>query len=651
MIQNKSRLRYFLLPLLVAAMGMAAFSTAEKKATVSFRNLAFRDTIYVINVNEMTIEPSSKLMTLEGDVVLKQGNTIFKCNRAIKNDSLNTFEAWGKVHIKDADTTNIYADHLKYFGDTKIANLDGNVKLTDGLVVLTTPHLVYNMNTHIGTYSDGGKIVNKKTVITSREGLYYSDLKDVYFKKDVVVKDPAYDITTDSLWYNTGTQVARFIAQTHIRDSARRTIDTREGFYNLQTGEAEFSDRPFINDDNKTTLNADNVYLNDNIARAEGNAVVVDSVRGTIIIANLIYQNRLNEAVLATQKPVMIIKQDKDSIYVAGDTLFSAKLTDLYEIRSTRAEDSTLVTDSASAVTTGTLETDSIKIASQRAAAPAAKPAPGRKAVAKTIGTDSLATVPRPDSSIRQKPSQSGQVGPVVPGRDKSTIPATDSALRLANRQAADDTVKDSSSPLSLATGKIKKDSTAEDSTNRYFEAFHNVRIYSDSTQAICDSLFYSFKDSTFRMFVNPVVWGKESQITGDTILLHTKNKQPHWMEVFDNSFLVSHLEKEAFNQIKSSRMDAYFLDGGLDSVRAKGSAESIYYMQDGDSAYTGINQSTSDIIDVYFKNREMDKFVMRSNVDGTIFPMRQKSPSEMRLQGFSWQEALRPKSKYELFQ
>ena len=59
------------------------------------------------------------------------------------------------------------------------------------------------MQTNIGTYKNGGKVVNKKSVLTSKEGYYYADLKDVYFKKNVLLKDPAYNIDTDSLLYNT----------------------------------------------------------------------------------------------------------------------------------------------------------------------------------------------------------------------------------------------------------------------------------------------------------------------------------------------------------------------------------------------------------------------------------------------------------------
>jgi len=113
----------------------------------------------------------------------------------------------------------------------------------------------------------------------------------------------------------------------------------------------------------------------------------------------------------------------------------------------------------------------------------------------------------------------------------------------------------------------------------------------------------------------------------------------------------VNKLEKEAYNQVKSSRIDAYFVKGDIDSVRARGSAECIYYLQDKDSAYTGINQSQSDIMDVYFKQKEIQRVVFRSQVKGTLWPIRQKNPSEMRLENFKWLEARRPKTKYELFE
>jgi len=489
------------------------------------------------------IDSVTEIQILAGSVRLKQGNSIFECDSCVINKRLNLFEAFGNVHINDSDTTNVYSDHLRYLTDRKVAYLDGNVKLTDGKGTLTTPTLEYDMNTKVGIYRNGGRVVNKETVLTSEEGFYYADLKDVYFKKKVRLKDPSYDLETDSLLYNTGTEIVRFIAETFVKDSSGRTIKTREGYYDKRTGKAEFGQRPVITDKNIQATGG-TIISNDStgITQIFDRGIIIDTAAKTTVIADTIFYDKKNESFLAFAKPLMIIEQEQDSIFIAADTLFSAKLSALY-------------------------------------------------------GTK--------DSVIKK------------------------------------DTLK----------GMTVVDVKTKDSTDRYFEAFRNVRIFSDSLQAVCDSMFYSFKDSVFRLYDQPVVWSNENQITGDTILLYTKNKKADKMQVFKNSFIASIIKPEIFNQVKSTRMDAYFVNGDIDSVRARGSAECIYYIQDEDSAFTGINQSSSEIMDIYFREKELQRVVFRTAVKGTIWPMKQKSPGEMRLQNFKWRDAERPKTKYELFE
>ena len=496
------------------------------------------------------IDDSTQLQILAGNVKLRQGKSLFYCDSCVINNRAGIFEAFGNVHINDADTADAYSNYLRYLIDKKIAYLSGNVKLTDGKGTLTTSSLEYDINTKIGIYTTGGRVINKNTNLTSGEGYYYTDLKDVYFKNNVELKDPAYYLKTDSLLYNTETETARFIAYTFIRDSSGREIETTEGFYNLRTGKAEFGKRPFIKD-GRRTIRADKVALDDStgISQAEGNVVIVDSAQNTIVIAGQVFSNNKKETMLATRKPLMIIKQDNDSIYITADTLFSARLTDLYN-----SKDSILK--------------DTLK------------------------GVNVIST--NEDSIHTDKKS---------------------------------------------------------DSTNRYFEAFRNVRIFSDSLQAICDSMFYSFRDSVFRLYDEPVVWSNENQITGDTILLFTKNKKADHLTVWENSFMVSKLDPEIFNQVKATHMEGYFTEGAIDSVRAKGLAQTIYYLQDEDSSYSGINESSSDILDLYFEKRELHKVVFRSAVSGTIWPIKQKDPREMRLPDFNWHETKRPKSKEEMFE
>ena len=482
------------------------------------------------------------VQTLAGKVVVQQANTLFYCDSCILNPDANVFEAFGNVHINDKDTVDVYANYLRYFTNQRMAYLRGAVKLTDGHGTLTTPSLEYDVANKIGTYKEGGRVVNNKSVLTSVEGVYYADVRDIYFKRTVVLNDPAYHLTTDSLLYNTETTLATFISKTFLRDSSGRTVETTAGQYDLRARNAIFTQRTTIRDGDITVIG--NEIANDDaagISQVRGNGVLIDKKQGMTLLGNEIFANKKTEAYLATKKPLMIIKQNDDSIYVAADTLFSARLSDLYK-----------------------------------------------------------------------KPVDSAKAAPV---RGKKLQPV------------------------------------GKDSTDRYFEAFRNVRVFSDSLQSVSDSLFYSFKDSTFRLFQNPVVWSTDNQITGDTIYVATKNKKPQHARVFENGLVINQMQPAVFNQVKGTRIDAFFKEGEIDSVRAKGAAESIYWVQDSDSAFTNVNQSASEIMDAYFVAGDLARVVFRSNVQGTLWPASQKTPAEMRLKNFQWLDARRPKTKYDLFE
>jgi lipopolysaccharide export system protein LptA len=188
------------------------------------------------------------------------------------------------------------------------------------------------------------------------------------------------------------------------------------------------------------------------------------------------------------------------------------------------------------------------------------------------------------------------------------------------------------------------------DSADRFLQAYHHVRIFSDSLQAISDSMFYSGKDSVFRLFTDPIVWANGNQITGDTIYLFTKNKKSDRLYVFENGLAVNKLGNGLFNQIKGKTINGYFREGVIDHMRAKGNAESIYYAQDDNKAFFGVNQSKADIIDMLFVNKELNKVILRNEAEGTMYPIKKVNIDEMRLKNFKWLDDKRPKTKYELF-
>ncbi|MBP6431567.1 MAG: LPS export ABC transporter periplasmic protein LptC [Ferruginibacter sp.] len=544
--QSSIALKYIFQLLFFFLVGI--FKTNAQQVIVPPRS---NDSVRVIlikqakSLREKNIDSATIIKTAACEVIIVEGRTTTNCDSAVYNQRTNILEAFGNIHINDADSIHTYAQYLRYIGLDRIAYLKKNVRLTDKKGTLYTDDLEYNLRTGIATYKNGGRVVNGKTILTSKEGIYYADSKDIYFKKNVHFKDDNNTIITDSLLYNLKTGIATFIAPTNIKSKDGTEINTKSGTYNLNTGEAIFYDRTTYKDSTHS-ITGDKMAFDkkSGTVQIDGNGKLVDSANQVTVIGNSIFLDVNKNAFLATRKPVMIFYRDGDSTYLAADTIFS-----------------------------GLRKYDSLE-------------------------------------------------------------------RRMAIKN---DTLK----KVEVIDGSKSKDSSI-----RYFLAFHNVRIFNDSLQAVSDSLHYSTSDSTFKLFGNPLVWNAQTQVKGDTIHMYTENQKPKRLYVFNNGLIINEANKALYNQIGGRTINAYFKDGQIDYVRVKGSpAESIFYPQDDDSAYTGMNRSSGDVIDIFFVNKELNKVKFIKDVDGIMYPINQIPADKKELKGFMWLDKRRPKNKLALFE
>ncbi|MEO7561293.1 MAG: OstA family protein, partial [Ferruginibacter sp.] len=140
--------------------------------------------------------------------------------------------------------------------------------------------------------------------------------------------------------------------------------------------------------------------------------------------------------------------------------------------------------------------------------------------------------------------------------------------------------------------------------------------------------------------------------VSGDTMYLFTEKQKPKRLYVFNNSLVINKANEAIYNQIGGRTLNGYFKEGTIDYIRVKGSpAESIYYPQDEDSAYIGMNRSNGDVIDIYFLNKALHRVKFINNVNGTMYPLKQLPAEEKYLKGFDWMDKRRPKNKLELFE
>ena len=473
--------------------------------------------------------------------------------------------------------------------------------------------------------------MNGKTILTSTEGIYYAETKDIFFKKKVHLIDPKYDIINDTLLYNTQTQISSWNTPTFIKIKNGGDIYSSNGSYDLKNGKAFFGNRTIIKDSTRTYVADKSAYDElTGIAQLEGNAIIKDSVNGYSILGNQIYLDKNNNSFLATRKPVLIFKgEGYDSTYIAADTLFSGVEKRDSLGRKIEISKDTLKADS--------VIDDSKKIKNNHNKI--------NKAVNKNL-QDSI------NSKIDKKIVEDLTLVTNNYSNDTVGIKNFDT---LINQKVQVDTGKifiDQLDTTLKQSDLTKKEVNKKDTIIRFFIAFHNVKIFNDSLQSVADSLYYSTEDSIFRLFKNPLVFSNNSQIAGDTIYIYTKNQKADRLYVFDNGIIINKLNIRMYNQIAGRTLNGYFKNGELDYMRAKGfPAESIFYPQDEDSAFVGMNRSKGDIIDLYFKNKEINKVKFVNNVEGTLYPIRQIPEKQRLLKNFLWQDKRRPKNKFELFE
>lgn len=630
MIYNKKMqhlIRYVLILAGICLLGIQPVM-AQKSDSTSVIHILHADTL-----NNITRD-SVQLARFIGHAAFRQGNMTIYCDSAFKNGLTNQLDAYGHVHINQADSVQVYGDYLHYEGNTKLATLKGNARLTDGKVTITGPELQYDMNARIGTYHQGGKLVNGSSVLTSQEGFYYADTKDVYFKYNVLLVDPQYTLTTDTLLYNTDTKIATMIAPTTINDG-KTIMYTTSGYYNTETGYGNFGNRPTIVD-SASTITADNIETDKTTgySYATGNMVYRDTANKMSLLANYGKVNQANKTVLATQHPLLILERSKDTLYMVADTLYSGVIK-------------------ADSITTPGIRTQSMEDDSSAVTAvqdTSRLPDSLRNRVPLRSLDTLKARVLRPDSVAKNLRADSLRTDTLKVAADKQVIIKPDTVqLDLmkpdTGKIARADTMK-------AKPGSLKADSTKRDTTERrYILAYHHVRIFSDSLQGVADSVYYSSKDSIFRFYRDPVLWANNTQLTGDTIYLYTRNQTADKLIMEPNGLIVNEAEpgRQLYNQIKGNIITGYFAGNAIDWMHVDGNAESIYYVKDDEGGYISVNKSLSAIINIHFTAGELNKVVFIKDPEGTMYPFTQRPKDELLLENFRWEIKRRPKSKYEL--
>ncbi len=177
-----------------------------------------------------------------------------------------------------------------------------------------------------------------------------------------------------------------------------------------------------------------------------------------------------------------------------------------------------------------------------------------------------------------------------------------------------------------------------------------DVRIFSDSMQAICDSMSYAQSDSVFRLYKKPIMWSGTQQAIGDTIHIYTKNNNIDKLEIRGNSFLSNSTGyAKMYNQVKGRNIDAFFKDNAIQTVIDDGNAQSVYYAENDEKKFVGMNTAQGAQIKIIFEDKKINRIIFYDKPEGAFYPMETIPNNKRFLDGFVWKEKERPKSRKDL--
>ncbi|MBL4668638.1 MAG: hypothetical protein JKY30_05190 [Flavobacteriales bacterium] len=188
--------------------------------------------------------------------------------------------------------------------------------------------------------------------------------------------------------------------------------------------------------------------------------------------------------------------------------------------------------------------------------------------------------------------------------------------------------------------------------TTRNMLAYNHAKFYKSDMQGKADSIVYNFSDSTINFYNDPIIWSEENQITGDFIYLITSDNKIDKMFINENSFIISKADslRDNYNQIKGKNMIAYFAAQVIHKIDVKQNSETIYYAIDDDGKYIGVNKMSGNDMLIFLKDNEISTITFIKDPEGIMSPLKDVSPKDVILKGFSWRITERPNDMFDIF-
>lgn len=267
---------------------------------------------------DMMKNPDAQI--LNGSVKFRHKGATMYCDSAHFYEASNSFEAFGHVRMYQGDTLSLFSDYAFYDGNEQMAEARYNVVLKNRNSTLYTDSLNYDRLYNTGYFFEGGKLVDGGSTLTSDWGEYHTDTRQAVFNYDVRLKGNNFYLTSDTLYYDTGTSVAHAVGPSHITSGTSK-VYTEDGYYDTKREVSRLFGRSEVSDNGKIIV-GDSVYYDSSKGYSEafGNVVYTDTVNRNRLLCDYGWYDEQTGTGMATKRAVAIDFSQRDTLYMHADT-------------------------------------------------------------------------------------------------------------------------------------------------------------------------------------------------------------------------------------------------------------------------------------------------------------------------------------------
>ena len=271
---------------------------------------------------------------LRGNVIFRHEEALMYCDSAYFYEGTNSLDAFGHVRFVQGDTLRGFGDKLFYDGNTKLARLRRHVRLihgreTENPTILTTDSLNYDRAAGVAYYFAGGEVRDSLNTLTSVRGSYRPNTKQAVFSREVVLTNPKFVLTSDTLLYNTDTKVADIVSPTEIIYEEETDIHSSRGWYNTQTERSMLLDRSVVHHIEGKMMTGDTIYYDKRIGFGQvlGQMSMSDSTQHITLTGEYGQMWEEHSRGYATDSALMVDWSDTAHYtYIHADTLFTEEM-------------------------------------------------------------------------------------------------------------------------------------------------------------------------------------------------------------------------------------------------------------------------------------------------------------------------------------